>query len=89
MLNEAIFSGDAYGRIRVWDSASVQHGSRAVLCTGLPLSLPQVLSRSVLGPAASGGGGSAAILSLATLGDGGRVCEGPPLVISGAIEGKT
>ena len=31
---EAIFSGDAHGRIRVWDSASVQHGSRAVLCAG-------------------------------------------------------
>lgn len=66
-IAKAIFSGDAYGRIRVWDSASVQHGSRAVLCTG--------------------GGGSAAILSLATLGDGGRVCEGPPLVISGDAAG--
>ncbi|CAJ1343464.1 unnamed protein product [Effrenium voratum] len=30
----AFFSGDAYGRIRVWDAASVQHGSKAVLCSG-------------------------------------------------------
>ena len=35
-IHEAIFSGDAHGRIRVWDSASVQHGSRAVLCAGAP-----------------------------------------------------
>jgi len=32
--SRAFFSGDAYGRIRVWDAASVQHGSKAVLCSG-------------------------------------------------------
>lgn len=65
--SKAIFSGDAHGRIRVWDSASVQHGSRAVLCAG--------------------GVGCGAILSLSTLGDAGRVCEGPPVVISGDAGG--
>ena len=30
----AIFSGDALGRVRVWDCGSVQHGSKAVLCAG-------------------------------------------------------
>ncbi|CAJ1449938.1 unnamed protein product [Effrenium voratum] len=34
LLAAAFFSGDAYGRIRVWDAASVQHGSKAVLCSG-------------------------------------------------------
>eukprot|EP00438_Fugacium_kawagutii_P023233 Skav220497 [mRNA] locus=scaffold1191:82076:90181:- [translate_table: standard] len=32
---EAIYSGDAHGRIRVWDSASVQHGSKAILSAGV------------------------------------------------------
>ena len=31
---QALYSGDAYGRIRVWDAASVQHGSKAVLSSG-------------------------------------------------------
>ena len=65
LKSRAIFSGDAYGRLRVWDSASVQHGSKAVLC--------------------SGGVGCGAILSLSTT--DGRVCEGPPLVVSGDAAG--
>ncbi|CAE7837736.1 DUG2 [Symbiodinium sp. CCMP2592] len=32
--SKALYSGDAYGRIRVWDAASVQHGSKAVLSSG-------------------------------------------------------
>ena len=32
---QALYSGDAYGRIRVWDAASVQHGSKAVLGSGM------------------------------------------------------
>ena len=36
--HRAIFSGDAHGRVRVWDCGSVQHGSKAVLCAGDPSS---------------------------------------------------
>ncbi|CAE8703229.1 unnamed protein product, partial [Polarella glacialis] len=43
-----IFSGDAHGRIRIWDCSAVQHGSRAVLAAGGGAS-PAILALKTVG----------------------------------------
>eukprot|EP00931_Biecheleriopsis_adriatica_P085906 TRINITY_DN60676_c0_g1_i1.p1 TRINITY_DN60676_c0_g1~~TRINITY_DN60676_c0_g1_i1.p1 ORF type:complete len:1375 (+),score=221.29 TRINITY_DN60676_c0_g1_i1:183-4127(+) len=47
-FSRGIYSGDAYGRVRVWDCSAVRHGSRAVLVAG-GASSPAILTLATTG----------------------------------------